>query len=246
VEEGGLFSRLTGLFSTSTQPNSSEFRRRNLRDTIDEIKLRYLANPDQPGVDMLLVVDDQADRADEVLNLIRSRGIEIPVIAGAGLDERDFLRNATFKRTLNAVNNFCQAEASGSPRPADPAGPQAPATPAPEAGSAAKGLRNVTLIAGVFDRNSQLDQVKTFVEKYKQNYRRPPDFIAAQGYEAMTILAQAFARSASIAPVDVADVLRSQGPFNGLTEKVCFTPEGDIKGKRIYIKVFQNEETEEQ
>ena len=251
VVDPGFFSSLTGLFGGSGRRDSAELKRQNLREMIDEVKNKYPGRGLGPGFDVILLVDDQSTRAGEILSLLRSRGVSQPVLAGATLDDEKFFKDSVVKQIYNTLGSPCPGAATDRPAtplscpPADPADenrPPASASGAPPTRDAAQ-LQNLTLISSVFDAAGSASGVKKFVGKFREEHRRLPDFIAAQGYEAMMVMAQAFERSESIAPIDVADTLRSQGPFQGLTEPICFTPDGDIRGKRIYLKVFKNEDS---
>jgi branched-chain amino acid transport system substrate-binding protein len=74
---------------------------------------------------------------------------------------------------------------------------------------------------------------------YRALHGAPPDLRAAQGYEAVRLLAQAIERGGSADPVLVATTLRSGGTYEGLSGPVEFDESGAIKGKSIFIKQMQ-------
>ena len=65
------------------------------------------------------------------------------------------------------------------------------------------------------------------------------DFVAAQGYEAVKIIAAACDGAESLAPIDLASVLRSGADFVPLPgTKVHFRLNGDIVGKDIFVRLI--------
>jgi branched-chain amino acid transport system substrate-binding protein len=70
------------------------------------------------------------------------------------------------------------------------------------------------------------------------NGHEDPDFIAAQGYEAVKVLADAYTWRASVVPTEAASGLRLYGEFDGITGKISFDKNGDVKNKMIFLKVY--------
>lgn len=102
-----------------------------------------------------------------------------------------------------------------------------------------------TSVASVFSSALKIDSVQSFVKAYRDRYRDDPrvgyrddpDPIAAQGYEAIKVLAAAYARKGSVVPTEAASVLRRL-EFDGVTGKITFDNTGDVKNKLVFLKVF--------
>jgi hypothetical protein len=102
-----------------------------------------------------------------------------------------------------------------------------------------------TYVASVFSPDlTKMGRVGEFVERYaEQNPGEVPDFIASQGYEAVSILAQAYTKKRSVMPTDISAALRLLGDFDGLTGKVSFSANGDILKKPIFLKAYGSQKT---
>jgi ABC-type branched-subunit amino acid transport system substrate-binding protein len=104
-------------------------------------------------------------------------------------------------------------------------------------------LPDTIYVASVFSPDLDLPGVRDFVSKFNQYYKSRdgaahPDLLAAQGYEAINLLGQANEMSHSVAPKDVAAVLKAN-TFSSITGDVAFKANGDIKGKQIILKAFR-------
>ena len=81
----------------------------------------------------------------------------------------------------------------------------------------------------------QQDSTTIFLEKFIQKYNKPPDYIAAQGYETIKLLAQAWEKSGTVEPEKVVLTLKSGEPFQGLTGMYSFSSKGEIIDKPIFL-----------
>jgi len=61
---------------------------------------------------------------------------------------------------------------------------------------------------------------------------------AAQGYDAVLLLAWAIENSRSTVPLDIASTLKYMEKWNGVLGSYSFTSNGDVKDKEIHIKVL--------
>jgi branched-chain amino acid transport system substrate-binding protein len=109
---------------------------------------------------------------------------------------------------------------------------------------------STTYIASIFSPDlTKIAGVRDFVKAYGEQNRdeddrgEVPDFIASQGYEAVSILAQAYTRKRSAMPTDISAALRLLGDFDGLTGKVAFSENGDILKKPIFLKAYGPQES---
>lgn len=102
---------------------------------------------------------------------------------------------------------------------------------------------NTVFVATVFSPDLDLPGVRDFVAKFNK-FHEPkggaarPDTLAAQGYEAVSLLGQAGQSSQNFSPTNMAQSLRA-GVFRGLTGDLTFAPNGDAVGKQIVVKAFR-------
>lgn len=109
---------------------------------------------------------------------------------------------------------------------------------------------NNTFVASVFSHDALDKDVKGNDKKvnfdlrkeYKLKYGIEPDYDAAQGFEALFVLAQAFVRARSTSPLLVSSTLRAFDDFIGASGKISFSNDGDIEQKVIFIKEMKNGE----
>ena len=94
-----------------------------------------------------------------------------------------------------------------------------------------------TFAASVFNPR-QNRQSKIFVDNFKKKYKgKKPDAKAAQGYDAVKILARAIENSKSTVPIDIAMALKYMKGWTGVVGSYKFLPNrGDITGRNIHIK----------
>jgi branched-chain amino acid transport system substrate-binding protein len=85
-----------------------------------------------------------------------------------------------------------------------------------------------------------LEDATPFAEAYCESYGYPPDMWAAQGYDAVKLLAHAMQIARSVAPPVVAATLRYVDPWRGVTGLHSFTKSGDIIGKRYAFEVLRS------
>jgi branched-chain amino acid transport system substrate-binding protein len=90
------------------------------------------------------------------------------------------------------------------------------------AGSAANG---VYYSYPSFKVNSSRDEVKEFVEKYRRQFQKDPDVLAAYGYDAVNIVVQAYTKSNS--DTIKKNLYETQG-FKGATGEMSFDQNGDV------------------
>ncbi|MBF0559460.1 MAG: ABC transporter substrate-binding protein [Nitrospirae bacterium] len=104
------------------------------------------------------------------------------------------------------------------------------------AGSASEG----TIVPSVFDPFSSNPVNRRFVDNFHLRYGIDPDTSAAQGYDALSLLAYAFEESKTTIPVAVASTLRFVQNWNGVTGLYTFKVKGDLVDKKMFFKVMHN------
>jgi len=102
------------------------------------------------------------------------------------------------------------------------------------AGPAANGVR----VVSVFDRDGTTPETKRFASAFRTRYEAAADTGAAQGYDAMKVLAHAFETAGTTVPRRVAETLRSTRDWPGVTGPHTFTESGDVT-KPIIVKVVR-------
>jgi ABC-type oligopeptide transport system substrate-binding subunit/ABC-type branched-subunit amino acid transport system substrate-binding protein len=104
------------------------------------------------------------------------------------------------------------------------------------AGRAAEG----TVVATVFDPQQPTRLTMEFVSRFSTKYGVPPDTWAAQGYDAIQVIAAAMEKGGSTVPIVVSTTLRFLEKWEGVTGSYTFTKYGDISGKQIFFKMAHN------
>lgn len=105
------------------------------------------------------------------------------------------------------------------------------------AGRAAEGV----IVSTVF--NSQVDDdvvTRKFVGDFSSRYGVLPDTWAAQGYDAVKLLADSFSLAKSTVPSVVSSYLHFMVSRHGVAGSYSFTKDGDIVGKEMFFKVVRN------
>ena len=100
-------------------------------------------------------------------------------------------------------------------------------------GDAAAG---VVLTQSVFEPDSQHAHVQTFVNAYREKYSEEPDLFAAEGYDAMNVLALAL-KARNELPSQLQRGLRDEvKEFPGVTGAIQFDESNDVrKFPRVYV-----------
>jgi len=98
------------------------------------------------------------------------------------------------------------------------------------AGNAAKGVIVASLL------NLENEKTNEFIKKFQSKFGDSPGTSAAQGYDAVSVLASAIEKSGSTVPVDISNTLRFFTKVDGVTGAYSFTPRGNITGKKLYFR----------
>ncbi|TRZ53252.1 hypothetical protein D4S03_02085 [bacterium] len=92
----------------------------------------------------------------------------------------------------------------------------------------------------LYNVDSPSPENQAFVRKFRTRYGRNPDTWAAQGYDALHILAKAIQFTGSRNSLDLAYAIRFMDPWEGANGRYKFDSRGELEDKPIFIKVFQN------
>ncbi|HWR38227.1 MAG TPA: ABC transporter substrate-binding protein [Patescibacteria group bacterium] len=78
---------------------------------------------------------------------------------------------------------------------------------------------------------------QTFVEAYQKEYGQPPDLLAAMGYDAAFLLADAIKRANSAEPAKIREALASTQTFNSVSGPMKLSPSHDAICKVVIIEM---------
>ena len=97
-----------------------------------------------------------------------------------------------------------------------------------------------TIVYSGFYGNSISPQTIKFVDSYKKKTGETPDRIAALGYEALMMVAEALQKAKSMRPTHIRDSLSGIRDFKGVTGSMSFTDNREAK-KHAYILEVEKE-----
>jgi branched-chain amino acid transport system substrate-binding protein len=95
-------------------------------------------------------------------------------------------------------------------------------------------------VGSIFHHDNPREEVQAFVKTYYERYSEVPDAQAAQGYDAIKLLAYAMEQAGTTVPDELAEALRSTKNFNGVTGKYAFEQNGDLVERSILVKMVSN------
>jgi branched-chain amino acid transport system substrate-binding protein len=96
-----------------------------------------------------------------------------------------------------------------------------------------------TFIGSVFNPERPDKKTIEFVEAFRSKFKAMPDSAAAQGYDAVQVIAQAIKKAGSTIPHEIAAALHATENWEGVTGAHTFDEKGDVVDKDIYIKVVR-------
>lgn len=82
--------------------------------------------------------------------------------------------------------------------------------------------------------------VKNFVDQYKERYGQTPDALAALGYDAAKVLADAIKRAGKTDGPALRDAIASTKGFSGVTGSITLGPDRNPVGKKLVIVEVRN------
>lgn len=104
------------------------------------------------------------------------------------------------------------------------------------AGEAAEG----TVVVSHYHPDTPREQQQAFIRKYRQKYGTDPDTWAAQGYDAVYLLAHAMTVAQSSNSEAIANALHQTRDWQGVTGPHTFDERGDVVGKPIILKILRD------
>lgn len=162
------------------------------------------------------------ERADFRLSVNELKGVDADLILFAGLEPwaGDFLREA---RRVGLKTDVVGAF-SNTPEMRQRAG---------------RGLEG-SMYFEMYDPASATPENQAFVRKFRERFHKDPDAWAAQGYDALHLLARAARSSGSANPLDLAYALRFMSAWEGANGRYHFDERGEMDDKPIYLNMFRN------
>jgi branched-chain amino acid transport system substrate-binding protein len=91
----------------------------------------------------------------------------------------------------------------------------------------------------IYDVNSPTPQNRAFVARYRHRFGRDPQAYAAQGYDALRILAKAIETTGSTNALDLAYAIRCMDRWEGANGPYKFDSTGELEDKDIFLKVYR-------
>jgi len=104
-----------------------------------------------------------------------------------------------------------------------------------QAGSALEG----TMFYVEYNLDSTSPENQAFVLKFRARYGKNPDTWAAQGYDALYILAKAIKLTGSRNPLDLSYAIRYMDAWEGANGRYKFTDQGELEDKPIFMKKYE-------
>ena len=97
-----------------------------------------------------------------------------------------------------------------------------------------------TVVVSSFDAGSSRQEVQQFLKMYTARFGIIPDLNAAQGYDALNLLAFVIKECGSTIPRKMADKLRTVRNWQGVTGPHTFNEQGDVIGKPMVLKIVKD------
>lgn len=91
------------------------------------------------------------------------------------------------------------------------------------------------VVASYFHPDNPDPALQDFITRYRKIYNDEPDTWAAQGYDAVNLIAEAIRRANSTVPSDVAGQLHLLADWQGATGMYTFNEDGDVIGKPLIL-----------
>ncbi len=190
----------------------------------EDLAYQYRANLDSSESKLVYLWSYSPERADFRLPANELKGIDADVIFFSGLEPwaGDFLREAhQVGLTTPVVGAFID-----TPEMRERAG---------------QGLEG-SMFFDIYNMDSSSPENQAFVHAFRTRFGRNPDTGAAQGYDALHLLAKAIKITGSRNPLDLSYAIRYMDPWKGANGRYKFTGSGNLENKPIFLKQYQDGE----
>ena len=92
------------------------------------------------------------------------------------------------------------------------------------------------IVPTFFDPLQPVEETRLFVNLFIQKYGTQPDALAASGYDAILLIAEAIEKSGSFLPMEISTTLHLLQNFHGVTGSFSMHENGGITGKAVFVK----------
>ena len=188
----------------------------------EDLAYQYGAYLDNTNTQIVYQWSYSRERPDFRLPVNELKGIDADVIFFAGLEPwaGDFLRSARgVGLTIPIVGAF-----SDTPEMRK------------RAGQALEGA----MYFDIYDMLSPSPENQAFVKAFRARYGTNPDAWAAQGYDALHILAKAVKFTKSRNPLDLSYAIRYMDAWEGANGRYKFDGTGELADKPIFLEMFKS------
>lgn len=96
---------------------------------------------------------------------------------------------------------------------------------------------NQSYFSNHYSAEDQSPTVQNFVGKYKEVYHNTPDSLAAMGYDATRVLADAMTRTKTLNSTDLRDAIAATKDFAGVTGKITIDSQRNALKSAVVLKV---------
>ena len=188
----------------------------------EDLAYQYRVELDAMNAQVVYQWSYSRERADFRVPVNELKGVDADIIFFAGLEPwaGDFVRMA---RGVGVKTPILGAF-SDTPEMRDRAGP---------------GLEGA-MYFDLYNVDSPSPENQAFVRKFRKRYARNPDTWAAQGYDALRILAKAVRFTGSGNPLDLSYAIRFMDPWEGANGRYKFDGRGELEDKPHFPQVFRN------
>jgi branched-chain amino acid transport system substrate-binding protein len=187
----------------------------------EDLAYQFTVELDSKDIDLVYQWSYSRERADFRLPVNELKGIDTNEIFFAGLEPwaGDFLREA---RRVGIQTEIVGAFSD-----------------TPEMRQTAGRALEGSMYFEIYDVNSPSPRNQAFVKKFRARYGRNPDAWAAQGYDALYILAKAVQATGSANPLDLSYAIRFMNPWEGANGWYKFDSRGELEDKPIFLNQFR-------
>jgi branched-chain amino acid transport system substrate-binding protein len=103
-----------------------------------------------------------------------------------------------------------------------------------------QGALNGSFFSNHYTTESPDEKVKTFIEKYKAAYGSVPDALAALGYDAALVAADAMSRAKDLSGTAIADALAATKDFKAVTGSITLNDQHNAVKSAVVIAIDNN------
>lgn len=96
---------------------------------------------------------------------------------------------------------------------------------------------NQSYFSNHYSAEDQSPTVQGFVGKFKETYHITPDSLAAMGYDATRVLADAISRAKSLNPTDIREAIAATKDFAGVTGKITIDTQRNALKSAVVLKI---------